>query len=161
MARPRKPLNLQKGNLTQEQKNEKELQDELARGDTSQLEKPPKWLRDSVAKKEWKRLVKEYKSLSVICNLDYNNLGIYCNAFSKYVEVTKKLDEESEVVEYTNKAGATNYIENPRIKIQKYYSSEIQKYSSMLGMTVDSRLKIASIKSTEIKNDITSEFGDI
>mgnify|MGYP003372744510 FL=1 len=54
MARPRKPLSLQKGNLTQEQKNEKELQDELARGDTSQLEKPPKWLRDSIAKKNGK-----------------------------------------------------------------------------------------------------------
>ena len=96
-----------------------------------------------------------------ICNLDYNNLGIYCNSFSNYIEVSKKLDKEDKVVKYTNKAGATNYIENPLIKIQKYYSSEIQKYSSLLGITVDSRLKIASIKSTEIKSDIVNEFGDI
>lgn len=161
MARPRKPLSLQKGNLTQEQKFEKELQDDLAKGSTSQLEKPPKWLKDSVAKKEWLRLVEEYKTLSIISNLDLNNLGIYCNAYSSYLEVSKKLNKEDYIVEHTNKAGATNCIENPLLKIQKYYSEEIKKYSSLLGLTIDSRLKIAAIKSTETKSEIVEEFGDI
>ena len=161
MGRPKLPLELQKGDLTKEKQAEKQMEQELIKTNSEQLDKAPSWLRDKYAKKEWKRLVDEYKSLSVICNLDYNNLGIYCNSFSNYIEVSKKLDKEDKVVKYTNKAGATNYIENPLIKIQKYYSSEIQKYSSLLGITVDSRLKIASIKSTEIKSDIVNEFGDI
>ncbi|GMQ56775.1 hypothetical protein AN1V17_11690 [Vallitalea sediminicola] len=161
MARPKKPVNIQSGNLTRQQKIEKELQENLVKTGTEQLQKTPKWLRDSVAKKEWKRLVKQFESIGILTNLDVVNLGAYCNAYSYYIEATNELNNEEMVVEYTNKAGATNEVENPRIKIQIKYSDEIKKYSSLLGLTADSRLKMASLKLNETKKDIVDEFGDI
>ena len=118
-------------------------------------------MRDLTAKKEWKRLNKELEEISVICNLDYNNLGAYCNAYSFYVQATKELDKEPLITEFTNKAGATNFIENPLIRIQLKYSDEMKKFASLLGLTIDSRLKIATIKNQNNQNDLVDDFGDI
>ena len=100
-------------------------------------------MRDLTAKKEWKRLNKELEEISVICNLDYNNLGAYCNAYSFYVQATKELDKE------------------PLIRIQLKYSEEMKKIASLLGLTIDSRLKIATIKNQNNQNDLVDDFGDI
>ncbi|WP_297422113.1 phage terminase small subunit P27 family [Clostridium sp.] len=146
MARPKKMLNMQEGHLTKEQQTEKKLQEEIIQTATDQLQKPPSWLRDNVAKREWKRLVEQFKTIGVISNLDLNNLGAYCNAYSFYLETTKELKGQSLTIEYTNKGGSTNIIENPLIKIQLKYSDEMKKFSSLLGLTIDSRLKMATIK---------------
>lgn len=66
------------------------------------------------------------QNLSVISNLDLNNLGAYCNAYSSYIEATKELKGQLLTIEYTNKGGATNVIENPLIKIQLKYSDEMK-----------------------------------
>ena len=56
-GRPKKPLELQSGNLTKEIQETKELEEQEIRNlNKNQLAKPPTWLRDSTAKKEWKRL---------------------------------------------------------------------------------------------------------
>lgn len=161
MARPKKMLNMQEGHLTKEQQTEKKIQEEMIQTATDQLQKPPNWLRDNVAKKEWKRLVEQFKTIGVISNLDLNNLGAYCNAYSFYLEATKNLQGQPLTVEYTNKGGSTNIIENPLIKIQIKYSDEMKRFSSLLGLTIDSRLKMATIKLNETKKNITEEFGDI
>lgn len=36
--------------------------------------------------------------IDVIGNLDVNNLGCYCNAFSYYISVTKQLKKENKVI---------------------------------------------------------------
>lgn len=161
MARPKKMLNTQEGHLTKQQQEEKKIQEEIIKIGIEQLNKPPTWLRDNVAKKEWRRLVEQFKLLGVISNLDLNNLGAYCNAYSSYLETTKLLKGQPLTIEYTNKGGATNIIENPLIKIQLKYSDEMKRYSSLLGLTIDSRLKMATIKLTETKKDIVKDFGDI
>ena len=162
MARPKKPLEFQMKHLTQEEKAKKELEEqEIRHLNKNQLAKPPTWLRDSIAKKEWKRLNKELEEISVICNLDFNNLGAYCNAYSFYVQASKELDKEPLITEFTNKAGVTNFVENPLIRIQLKYSDEMKKFAALLGLTIDSRLKIASIKNQNNQNDLVDEFGDI
>ncbi|MBO3393945.1 phage terminase small subunit P27 family [Clostridium perfringens] len=161
MGRPRKISELQNKHLTQEEKINKELEEEFATVDRDQLEKPPSWLIDNVAKKEWNRLVEQLKALKVIGNLDLNNLGAYCNAYSSYVNTTKKMKKEEMLIEFTNKSGATNTVEHPLIKIQLKYSDEMRKYSSLLGLSVDSRLKMASILNKKLEDDIKDDFGDI
>lgn len=161
MARPKKMLDTIDGHLTKEQIAERELQEQLIKTGSEQLEKTPSWLRDKIAKNEWKRLVEQFKEVGIISNLDLNNLGAYCNAYSTYIEATKEMNKQSLTIEYTNKGGATNVIENPLIKIQLKYSDEMRKYSSLLGLTIDSRLKIASIKHEKVKDKINDEFGDI
>ena len=88
-------------------------------------------------------------------------MAAYCNAYSGYLETIREMQGQALTIEYTNKGGATNIIENPLIKIQMKYSDEMRKYSSLLGLSIDSRLKLASIKSTETKKELTDEFGDI
>lgn len=161
-GRPKKPLELQNGNLTKEIKETKKLEEQgITNLNKNQLKNPPSWLRDERALKEWKRLVDELEDISVICNLDYNNLGCYCNAYSFYIQATEELDKEPFLSEYTNKAGATNFIENPLMRIQIRYSDEMKKFASLLGLTIDSRLKIATIKNQNNQNDLVDEFGDI
>lgn len=152
---------MQEGHLTKQQQQEKEIQENFIRCATDQLKNPPIWLRDNIAKNEWKRLVEQFKYIGVITNLDLNNLGVYCNAYSGYLETTKELKNQPLTIEYTNKGGSTNIIENPLIKIQIKYSDEMKRYSSLLGLTIDSRLKMATIKLTETKKDIREDFGDI
>ena len=161
MGRPRKIPKLQTKHLTQEEKINKELEEEFATVDRDQLENPPKWLIDNIAKKEWNRLVEQLKALKVIGNLDLNNLGAYCNAYSSYVNATKKIKKQEMLIEFTNKSGATNIVEHPLIKIQLKYSDEMRKYSALLGLSVDSRLKMASILNKKLEDDIEDEFGDI
>lgn len=161
MGRPKKLLSMQEGHLTNKMQAEKKLQEQLMNTGSEQLEKPPKWLRDIKAKKEWKRLVEQFKKLGVISNLDLNNLGAYCNAYSYYLEATAEMKGQSLTVEYTNKGGETNVIENPLIKIQIKYSDEMKRFSSLLGLTIDSRLKMGNIKLDKAKEHISEDFGDI
>ncbi len=126
-----------------------------------QLDLPPNWLRDDMAKSEWIRLVPELRKLKVISNLDYNNLGLYCNAFSMYIQVSKKVGKTNVLTKYTNKSGATNKIINPNISVALKYKEEIRKYSSLLGLSIDSRLKIATGKQLKQDEEIKNEFGDI
>lgn len=57
--------------------------------------------------------------------------------------------------------GSYTYVENPLIKIQKLYAEEMRKFAGLVGLTIDSRLRFASIKVKELKNEIEDEFGDI
>lgn len=161
MARPKKPLALQEGNLTVAQQEQKKLEEDMIKANTDQLQVAPTWLRDNKAKEEWYRLVKEFAELNILSNLDVNNLGCYCNSYSSYVDITEQLKYEDLVIEYTNKGGQVNLIENPLVKTQIKYSDEMKKYGNLLGLTIDSRLKVAGLKINNKKNNITSKFGDI
>ena len=37
----------------------------------------------------------------------------------------------------------------------------MKKFASLLGLTIDSRLKIATIKNQSNQNDLIDDFGDI
>ena len=160
MGRPKKPMELQSGNISKHNIDTRELEEQAVTVSNDQLQKPPSWLRDNVAKKEWKRLIAIYNEIKIIGNLDYNNLGAYCNAFSNFIQVSEELKGQPYMVEHTNKIGVTNIAQNPLITIQRTYSDEMKKYSTMLGLSVDSRLKLAPIAAKE-KNAGTLEFGDI
>lgn len=41
------------------------------------------------------------------------------------------------------------------------YSDEMRKYASLLGLSIDSRLKIAALKGAKKKDEISNEFGEI
>ena len=98
--------------------------------------------------------------IDVIGNLDVNNLGCYCNAFSSYISVTKELKNKDKVIEKHTERGSF-LIKNPLLDVQKQYSEEMRKFAAMCGLTIDSRLKAATIAREGIDNDIKEEFGDI
>ena len=154
MGRPRKLLSTKSdtSNLTKEQQEEKKVAEKIIKTGSEQLQLQPEWLRDDVAKKEWDRLLIELSQLDIIGNLDYNNLGAYCNAFSSFIEITKQMKGKK----FTDKFETV-----PLVRIQTNYSDEMKKYANMLVLTIDSRLKMASLKLEKSKNTIESDFGDI
>lgn len=161
MGRPKKALELQKGHLTQKQQKEKEYQEQILETSKDLLAKVPVWLNSTIAKNEYKRLIEELSNIGIISNLDINNLGAYCNAYSNYRQATKELKGQPLTISYTNKNGSTNLIENPLIKIQLKFSDEMKKYASLLGLTIDSRLKLAALKVDKEDKENEEEFGDI
>ncbi|KOF56805.1 terminase [Clostridium sp. DMHC 10] len=160
MGRPRKILDLQTKHLTNQEKLKKGMEEKAIKAPDNELEKPPTWLRDSIAKKEWKRLIKNFKIIGTINNLDLNNLGCYCNAYSNYREATKEMKKHP-LIEYTNTNDSVCIVENPFIKVQLKYSEEIKKYSALLGLTIDARLKMGQIKVNEEQKEISDKFGNI
>lgn len=123
--------------------------------------KCPSWL-DKEAKKEWKRIYKELEELNLLTNVDITALAIYCDAYSKYIQANKEIEEKGMFVEYTNKAGATNTIENPAINTAKKYADIIRRMCAEFGLTPSARAKLTLPKKEEKEVDpITAKFGDI
>ena len=160
MSRNRKPLEMQSKHLTNAEKLQKEEEEDLLVLGKEQLQDPPDWLINDVAVNEFKRIVKEIDKIDVIGNLDINNLGGYCNSYALYIKSTEELKGKSLIVRKMTKNGPMT-IKNPLIEIQKNYADEMRKFASLCGMTIDSRLKVATIKTTQQQEDIVDEFGDI
>ena len=175
MARPRKPLDQQKGNLTVKQQQRKQREEELAKCDSSQLLIPPAWLVDEIAIEEYNRVLKELLAIGIIGNLDIENLGGYANAFSNYVHVTEELNQYELKNKSTRKLKSTDskylvtkptkygdvLVANPLIAIQTNYANEMRRFASLCGMTVDARLKMATNTIEEEQDSIRGKFGDI
>ncbi|MBU5331423.1 phage terminase small subunit P27 family [Anaerocolumna aminovalerica] len=160
MARQRKPVDMQKGNLTVLQQEKKRLEEEYVRTGKNQLKTPPIWLIDDIAKKEFKRIVKELEKIDIIGNLDLNNLGAYCNAFSHYIHVTEQLNGQDYYIARETRTGVI-FVKNPLIDIQTNYANEMRKFASLCGMTIDSRLKAATTKVNKQQEEINKKFGGI
>lgn len=160
MARPRKPLAQQKGNLKVIDIQHKEMAEEKVQTNDDQLSTPPTWLIDAAAKKEWRRLVEELKKIGIIGNLDLNNLACYCNAYANYRKATKELKKQPMLVEKHTRFGV-NIIKNPMIEVQKTYSEEMRRYAALCGLTIDSRLKAGAAKVDKQEEEIERKFGAI
>lgn len=160
MGRSRKPQEMQRGNITVIDGSKRKSEEESVTVGKDQLKRVPDWLTDNVAKKEWKRLIAELDKIDIVGNLDKNNLGAYCNAFSRYIQVTKELAGAPLCVEKTTRTG-TVIVKNPLLDIQKMYAEEMRKFAALCGLTIDSRLKAAVTKTTEKEENVKQKFGNI
>jgi len=158
MGRPRKPIEMQKRHNKVVEMQRREMEEQAVTTGADQLEKPPAWLTDTVAKNEWKRLVKELKKIEIIGNLDLNNLGAYCNAYSGYRKATKELVGAPLTVEKWTKYGP-QMVPNPLIAVQSKYSDEMRRYASLCGLTIDSRLKAGTGKVNKQEETLERKFG--
>lgn len=160
MGRPRKPLEMQRGNLTVVSIERRRSEEKQATTGSNQLGRPPDWLIDEVAVKEWKRIVKELRKINLVGNLDRNNLGGYCNAFANYVKATSILKDQTFYVERETRTGVI-VVKNPMVDIQRNYADEMRRFASLCGLTIDARLKAAAIKTDKTQEEITRKFGNI
>lgn len=155
MGRSRKPAEAQKGHLTLMENEQRAAEQQSVVTDREQLKKvPSKFLINNLARLEWKRITLELASIDIVGNLDRNNLIGYCNSWAKYVEVTQQLEEQELTV-----SGKNGEVKNPLIEIQKNYADEIRKFGSLCGLTIDSRLKAAAIKTEQTKDQMKEMFG--
>lgn len=146
--------------MVKSEKEQKRLEEEQVTVGKNQLKRAPVWLIDDTAKKEWSRLIKELDKIDIIGNLDKNNLGAYCNAFSRYLQVSKELAGSTLTVKKETRYG-TETVPNPLIGIQKLYAEEMRKFAALCGLTIDSRLKAAVTTTSKKEDEISEKFGDI
>ena len=148
----KKPLSTQKGHLTTEQQKQKELEEaKLKFIGKEHLKKAPEWLINDDAINEWKRLVKELQESPTFNNLDYNNLGAYCNALAKDAAITKEVGLKFRIGKEINNLTT----------LELKYSDEIKKYASLLGLTAEGKLKLMFGDTQADKNNVKDKFGDI
>lgn len=148
----KKPLSTQKGHLTTEQQKQKELEEaKLKFIGREHLKKAPEWLINDYAINEWKRLVKELQESPTFNNLDYNNLGAYCNALAKYAAITKEVGLKLRIGKEINNLTT----------LELKYSDEVKKYASLLGLTAEGKLKLMFGDTQVDKNNVKDKFGDI
>ncbi len=157
MGRPRKPLANQTKHLTNSEKTEKEEQERIITIGREDLDIVPSWLIDDVAKSEFNRIVLNFEDLELIGNLDYNNIGCYCNAFSLYLSITSELESADLIIQKVN----GDIVQNPLVRLQQQYSDEMRKFASLCGLTIDSRLKLAVQKQTKGAVVLEDNFGGI
>lgn len=160
MGKPRKPIDMQKAHLSLVEKQNKKLEEECVVTGNNHLKTPPEWLINDVARKEWRRIVRELNKINIVGNLDYANLGGYCNAYANYIKVTGILREQNYQIERETRTG-TIVVKNPMIDVQNTYAAEMRKFASLCGLTIDSRLKAAVTKTERTEDMITAKFGNI
>lgn len=160
MGKSRLPTEMQKGHLTVVNIEKRKAEESSVKTGKNQLRRPPVWLVDDVAVKEWKRLVKELEKIEMIGNLDKNNLGGYCNAFSNYVKTTEMLKEQPLCIDRETRNG-TITVKNPLVDIQRNFAEEMRKFASLCGLTIDARLKAAALKTSKTEEKLEEQFGAI
>ena len=160
MARPKKPIDMQKAHLSLVEKQNKRMEEESVTTGKNHLKKPPDWLINDTAKKEWRRIVKELDKIDIVGNLDRANLGGYCNAYANYIKATEILKDQDYYIERKTRTGNI-VVKNPMVDIQTTYAAEMRKFASLCGLTIDSRLKAAVTKTEKAEDMIKQKFGNI
>ncbi len=160
MPRPKKPIDMQKAHLTLVEKQNRKAEEDSVTTGNNQLKTPPRWLINDVAKKEWRRIVRELNKIQIVGNLDYANLGGYCNAYANYIQVTEILKNQTYSIERETRTG-TIIVKNPLVDIQTNYAAEMRRFAALCGLTIDSRLKAAVVKTEKTEDMITEKFGNI
>ncbi|MDO4468397.1 MAG: phage terminase small subunit P27 family [Bacillota bacterium] len=160
MGKLKKPIDMQKAHLTLVEKQNRRQEEESVVTGNNQLKTPPKWLINDTAKKEWRRIVKELNKIDIVGNLDYANLGGYCNAYANYIKATEILKDQTYYIDRETRTGVI-VVKNPMVDIQTNYAAEMRKFASLCGLTIDSRLKAAVTKTEKTEDMIQQKFGNI
>ncbi|NPC90956.1 phage terminase small subunit P27 family [Bacillus sp. WMMC1349] len=130
--------------------------------------KPPSWLDDKVAKKEFKRVAALLSEVDLITEADINMLATYCKIYSRYISITKKIDEDGIMIntEGCNENGQPIKSvgeEHPLLKREKNYYDQMISAANHFGLTPSARAKLAITKTQEEREKTAAEkeFGNV
>ena len=101
---------------------------------------PPSWL-DAFAAEEFSRVVDEAGNINLLDNLDLSILAVYSNAYSRYIEATKFINENGITGDRETKYGIQEVV-SPYVLAQEKYVKQIMQCSTKLGLATTDRLKL-------------------
>lgn len=142
MTRGRKPKPTEQKKL-EGNPGKRALNDQEPQPDVAIPECPPHL--EGEARKEYQRITAELVKLKILSEVDRAALVAYCQAWGDYVQATKEIKKEGEVL-YSDKGNA--YI-NPWKNIQTSAMDRMLRFSAEFGMTPSSRTRIKVEKPTE------------
>lgn len=147
-----KPASICTGKISKEEKEKRTQLEEEMKGDSRPPKTAPAFLcLDNEGEKFYRMMIRNLPE-DLLNYLDVFSLGICCDALSKMEQCKRILQQEGLLVEYTNKAGASNIIEHKAINIYQKYVGIFNTYGSKLGLSPADRAKIVSLahKATEV-----------
>jgi P27 family predicted phage terminase small subunit len=108
----------------------------------------PKHL-DDEAKREWRRAGKVLKSVGLMTELDRATLAAYCDAYSRWVQATLKVQELGAVYvkggvydKKTNKTIGGEPRLNPYVRIAREAFDQMIRTGTLIGMSPSSRASL-------------------
>ena len=143
-----KPTNLKvlEGNPGKRRLNEDEPQPE------AELPTRPGWLAPE-AKREWTRVSGELHRLGLLTRVDRAALAAYCQAWARFVEAQRVLDEKGMTFETNN-----GYVsQRPEVTISNKMWQVIKSYLIEFGLTPASRSRL-QVKSEKDEADPFEAF---
>ncbi|MBZ9635508.1 phage terminase small subunit P27 family [Clostridium sp. FP1] len=143
-------IDTKKGGYTKEQIEYRQQQEKKANGDCDKFTMPPFIKGNKIAEKEFKKLTKELKERKVLSNVDSTQLAMYCNCYSTYCECIRLENDKGLFSEYTNKAGETNLVEAPWIKLKRATETQMINIAIKFGFSPADRLKFTSVTKPEV-----------
>ena len=159
MARPRKIVSMQTGNIKKDVRAQREYEESLIKTDGDELDKvPPSVFLDSTAKKEYERIRKNLQSIDIIGNLDRNSMIVYANAYAMYLKTSKEIKKKDFKPVVTTSSGEK---QNPLYAVLEQAKKDMETSGNALGMSASSRLKIAAEKAKGQEENLMQMFGDI
>ncbi|WP_239705765.1 MULTISPECIES: phage terminase small subunit P27 family [unclassified Mammaliicoccus] len=156
-GRRRVATDVTKKNLTKDEIRQRKQEEELLNVFEGVPERPPTWL-SKLAKKEYKRIVPLMKNLP-IANLDLQIICHYCEQVSSYLELTKDIQENGYNIFIKNDEGEIINVKiNPSVSKRLEVAREMRAAASMIGISLDSRIKIVAPKKNEVVEDPMDDF---
>ncbi|MEC0670455.1 phage terminase small subunit P27 family [Bacillus haynesii] len=143
MARRKQLTETLKGQITNEEREERLKQEEKLKDFSPLQEKPPYWL-SKMAKNEWRRIYPHIIKMP-ISELDSTLLAIYCNSYAQYRQATADILKNGQVMYEVNSRGEKVKKKNPSVDIMNSMSKEIRGIAGQLGLSLDSRLRIVGL----------------
>ena len=117
----------------------------------------PAWL-NTEAKREWRRIVPLLEALNLMTKPDRAALAGYCQAYSRWRQAERILDDEGLTMSFVTKAGDEIFQARPEVAIAQSSSKLMKAFLSEFGLTPASRTRIsAPVKEPEQK-DATREL---
>lgn len=148
-GRKKKLLGATSKNLTKEERAEKEAEEEILNSyEGIDTDIPTVLKGDRLAVAEWKRIVPLLETLP-ISSLDLYSVTQYCTYVSIYHKTSKSVAKEGIVVDGK---------ENPNFSIMVKASKELKTLTSVLGLTIDSRLRL--VVPTQLET-VVDPFADV
>lgn len=111
----------------------------------------PGWL-DKTAKDIWGEVVKQLFNLGVISKIDKGILGLYCHAFSEFLQINKQCKDYV----ITTQTGAIK--RNPLLKAKSDAWERVLKISKELGLTPAARAGLAPVAGKREAKKSSSRF---
>jgi P27 family predicted phage terminase small subunit len=102
---------------------------------------PPSWMNPD-GKKAWKRLGPELERLGLLTVIDIETFAAACQSYGVWVECEQYLKKNGRTYGYTNKAGETNDIARPEVKIGQKALDQFKGLMSEFGLSPASRTRI-------------------
>ena len=97
----------------------------------------PRHLNDE-AKKEWRRIVKLAMDVGLYTDVDYAALAMYCQAWGRWVEAERKVQEQGEILE-SDRGGL---YQNPWLHVANKAWDQMRKVLAEFGFTPSSRSRL-------------------